>query len=61
MSTIAMKSTMEMNNIKTDENASVFTQFKNYIFENSAILAAGTAMSCGNTYAAAKIMIDSRK
>lgn len=61
MSTIAMKSTMEMNNISTEENVSAFTQFKNYILENSALLAAGTAMSCGNTYAAAKIMIDSRK
>lgn len=60
MSTIAMKSSIEMNVAGVNKEVGLLERLKKYVFNNSDYLAASAVMMTGNSYGAAQIMKDSR-
>ena len=56
MSTIAMKSSIEMNAAGVNKEVGLLERFKKYVFNNSDYLAASAVMMTGNSYGAAQIM-----
>ena len=56
MSTMAIKSAVTMDHVKSGKKADFVSRFKKYMEDNVAYFAAGSAMMTGNGYAAGQII-----
>ena len=57
MSTMAIKSAVTMDHVKSGKKADFVSRFKKYMEDNVAYFAAGSAMMTGNGYAAGSAMM----
>lgn len=61
MSTMAIKSAVTMDHVKSGKKADFVARFKKYMEDNVAYFAAGSAMMTGNGYAAGQIIKNARR
>ena len=61
MSTMAIKSAVTMDHVKSGKKADFVSRFKKYMEDNVAYFAAGSAMMTGNGYAAGQIIKNARR
>lgn len=61
MSTMAIKSAVTMDHVKSGKKADFAARFKKYMEDNMAYFAAGYAMMTGNGYAAGQIIKNARR
>ena len=61
MSTMAIKSAVTMDHVKSGKKADFVSRFKKYMEDNVAYFAAGSAMMTGHGYAAGQIIKNARR